>query len=70
MSETAAGPSRFPCPLECGWHLDVLPPGAGRTAGQAEQAIRDHLDSHTVEEFVHVIYDLRVKVDQLRRAAR
>jgi hypothetical protein len=68
MSETVAGTPRYPCPLECGWYLDVPPPGVGRTAGQTEQAIRGHLDAHTVEEFVHVIYDLRVKVAELRRA--
>jgi hypothetical protein len=58
MSETVAGATSFPCPLECGWHLDV----------PTEQAIREHLATHTVDEFVGVIYDLRVKVEQLRRA--
>jgi hypothetical protein len=58
MSETVPGATGFPCPLECGWHLDV----------PTEQAIREHLATHTVDEFVGVIYDLRVKVEQLRRA--
>jgi hypothetical protein len=39
-----------------------------REAELTEQAIREHLATHTVDEFVGVIYDLRVKVDQLRRA--
>ena len=39
-----------------------------REAEQAEQALREHLATHTTEQFVRVIHDLRVEVARLRSA--
>lgn len=36
-------------------------------AERTETALREHLATHTTEQFVRVIRDLRVEVDQLRR---
>ena len=37
-------------------------------AEQTETALREHLDTHTPEQFVRGIHDLRVEVQQLRGA--
>ncbi|MFD9248492.1 hypothetical protein [Streptomyces bottropensis] len=94
----AAGTTRYLCPLECGWHHDVPPPGIDRItemgvtadpyvldpyeavtsiardayrreAEQTETALRDHLATHTTEQFARVIHDLRAEVARLKRAA-
>lgn len=39
-----------------------------REAEQTETALREHLATHTTEQFVRVIHDLRVEVEQLRGA--
>jgi hypothetical protein len=91
----APGTIRYLCPLECGWHHDVPPPGLDRIAAlgvaadpaardiheaissvahratfaeaqQTEAALREHLDTHTPEQFVRVIHDLRVEVAALK----
>ena len=36
-------------------------------AEQTEKALREHLATHTDEQFARVIHDLRVEVAQLRR---
>jgi hypothetical protein len=36
-------------------------------AQRAETALREHLDTHTTEQFARVIHDLRVEVAALRR---
>jgi hypothetical protein len=100
MSEPtpAPGTTRYLCPLECGWHHDVPPPGIERIAElgvtadpaardvheaitsvahrasfaeaeRTETALREHLATHTPEQFVRVIHDLRVEVARLTRAA-
>lgn len=38
-----------------------------REAERTETALREHLDTHTTVQFVRVIHDLRVEVEQLRR---
>jgi hypothetical protein len=38
-----------------------------REAELTETALREHLDTHTTVEFVRVIHDLRMEVQQLRR---
>jgi hypothetical protein len=40
-----------------------------REAEQTETALRDHLATHTTEQFVRVIHDLRTEVARLKRAA-
>lgn len=40
-----------------------------REAEQTETALREHLATHTAEQFVRVIHDLRVEVARLKRAA-
>ena len=91
MSTPVAGTTRYLCPLECGWHHDVPPPGIERIAAlgvaadpaagdiheaiasvarrasfaeaeRTETALREHLDTHTTEQFVRVIRDLRVEL--------
>ncbi|CAM5250569.1 hypothetical protein SGLAM104S_01621 [Streptomyces glaucescens] len=37
-------------------------------AQRTEEALREHLATHTTEQFVRVIRDLRVEVEQLRGA--
>ena len=37
-------------------------------ADRTETALREHLDTHTTEQFVRVIHDLRLEVQQLRGA--
>lgn len=37
--------------------------------GQTETALREHLATHTAEQFVRVIHDLRTEVARLKRAA-
>lgn len=37
-----------------------------REAEQTEKALRDHLATHTTEQFVRVIHDLRLEVTALR----
>ncbi|MCX5365932.1 hypothetical protein OG864_45360 [Streptomyces sp. NBC_00124] len=37
-------------------------------ADRTETALREHLATHTTEQFVRVIHDLRVEVGQLRNA--
>jgi hypothetical protein len=59
--------------------LAGLPPGeaVSAMATQAylaeaeltETALREHLGTHTTEQFVRVIHDLRTEVERLRRAA-
>ena len=39
-----------------------------REAEQTEQALREHLDTHTTEQFVRTIQSLRAEVAQLRNA--
>lgn len=39
-----------------------------REAEHTETALREHLDTHTTEQFVRVIHDLRVEVARLRTA--
>ncbi|WP_020116808.1 hypothetical protein [Streptomyces canus] len=39
-----------------------------REATQTETALREHLGTHTTEQFVRVIHGLRVEVQQLRGA--
>ena len=39
-----------------------------REAEQTERALREHLATHTTEQFVRVIHDLRVEIAQLRSA--
>lgn len=39
-----------------------------REAELTETALREHLDTHTTEQFVRVIHDLRVELQQLRDA--
>jgi hypothetical protein len=39
-----------------------------REAERTETALREHLATHTTEQFVRVIRDLRVEVEQLRGA--
>ena len=39
-----------------------------REAQRTEEALREHLATHTPEQFVRVIHDLRVEVAQLRDA--
>lgn len=41
--------------------------GSLRRMQQTDQALRDHLATHTTEQFVRVIHDLRVEIEQLRR---
>ncbi|MDX2948009.1 hypothetical protein [Streptomyces caniscabiei] len=73
-----AGTTRYLCPLECGWHHDVPPPSPIRIAElgtrglfaeveQTETSLREHLDTHTTEQFVRTIQGLRREVAQLRR---
>lgn len=38
-------------------------------AEQTETALREHLATHTTEQFARVIHDLRVEVERLRGAA-
>lgn len=38
-------------------------------AEQTETALREHLATHTTEQFVRVIHDLRAEVARLKRAA-
>lgn len=38
-------------------------------AQQTETALREHLATHTTEQFVQVIHDLRAEVARLNRAA-
>lgn len=40
-----------------------------REAEQTETALREHLATHTTEQFVRVIHDLRVEVARLKRVA-
>lgn len=40
-----------------------------REAEQTETALRDHLDTHTTEQFVRTIQELRGEVARLRHAA-
>lgn len=40
-----------------------------REAEQTEQALREHLGTHTPEQFVRVIHDLRADIARLKRAA-
>jgi hypothetical protein len=40
-----------------------------REAEQTEGALREHLATHTAEQFVRVIHDLRAEVARLNRAA-
>jgi hypothetical protein len=40
-----------------------------REAEQTETALREHLATHTTEQFARVIHDLRMEVARLRRAA-
>lgn len=40
-----------------------------RRMKQTDQALREHLDTHTTEQFARVIHDLRVEVATLKRAA-
>ncbi|MGW5175883.1 hypothetical protein ACWERY_16165 [Streptomyces sp. NPDC004082] len=93
-----SGTTRYLCPLECGWHHDVPPPGLDRIAALgvtadsgagdiheaissvasraclaeaelAETALRDHLATHTTEQFVRTIQDLRAEAARLKRVA-
>jgi hypothetical protein len=92
-----AGTTRYLCPLECGWHHDVPPPGIERVAElgvtaapaardiheaihsvvanacmaeaeRTETALREHLATHTTEQFVRTIQTLRAEVARLRGA--
>lgn len=36
---------------------------------QTEEAVREHLATHTTEQFVRTIHELRAEVGRLRRAA-
>ena len=42
--------------------------GALAEAQRTETALREHLDTHTAEQYVRVIHDLRLEVKQLRGA--
>jgi hypothetical protein len=90
-----AGTTRYLCPLECGWHHDVLPPTAERVAElgvavdlsalspsaavnamatraylreaeRTETALREHLDTHTTEQYVRTIQGLRAEIASLK----
>lgn len=65
--------TRYPCPLDCGWYHDEpftgdVPDGATQqdlhdlaalASSEVEQLLREHFESHTLEEWVAAVSTLR-----------
>jgi hypothetical protein len=60
-------PAAIPAGLSPSETINAMATGAYlREAELTETALREHLDTHTTVEFVRVIHDLRMEVQQLR----
>jgi hypothetical protein len=65
--------TRYPCPLDCGWHHDEpftgdVPDGASEqdlhdlaalASSDVEELLREHFSSHSLEEWVAAVSHLR-----------